>query len=184
MDNVDVEDLLCRLSSAIGFAYQIRADKFSKISVREDALIPAIYHYEKMLSIIVFWQKQRDSGERNEFGSIDIDKMRTVAECKRGMCCTELGDFEKAGDSYERAASSARKIRIAEERTEVLYRALFAKGRLLHDQLKFGAAIAVFEETYNMLVDAYYPDHPLVLTAANHLIEELIITKEYYDAER
>lgn len=34
------------------------------------------------------------------------------------------------------------------------------------------------------MVEAYYPNYPLVLTAANYLIQTLIITVEYKGAER
>jgi hypothetical protein len=73
---------------------------------------------------------------------------------------------------------------IPEHRIENLSRALSAKACLLHDQSKFVESRAVFEENCNMLISKYHPEHPLVLKAMHHLIESLILTEEYYDAER
>jgi tetratricopeptide (TPR) repeat protein len=184
MNNLAVDQTLLGLCSAIGFAYQVKADRYSKMSILWDAYTMAIYHYEKLLSIVVSWQTQLDSGDRKDFKGIGINFMRSMAESKLGSCYIELRNFEKAGDSYERAITFAELIVVAEERTEILHSTLCAKVRLLHDRSKFVESRAVYEKVYNMLANLYYPDHPLVLKATNDLIECLIIAKEYHDAER
>jgi tetratricopeptide (TPR) repeat protein len=185
MDNLAIDQIFLGLCGAIGFDYQIKADRHSKISILKDAYTMAIYHYKKSLSIVVSWQTQLDSGERKDFiKGIDINFMRTMAESKLVSCYIELRNFEKAGDSYERAITFAKVIVVAEERTNFLYSTLCAKARLLHDQSKFVESRTIYEKVYDMLANLYHPDHPLVLKATNHLIGCLIIAKEYYDAER
>jgi hypothetical protein len=54
----------------------------------------------------------------------------------------------------------------------------------LYTQQKYSEAKTVYEEMYNLVAEAYYVDHPMVLTAANYLINVLILTEEFEDAER
>lgn len=84
----------------------------------------------------------------------------------------------------EKAASHAKRVLKGQKRTELLRDALIAKAQNLLNQSKNNEAKVIYEECYNFLVEAYYPDHPMVLEAANSLITLLIATNEYYDAER
>jgi hypothetical protein len=81
------------------------------------------------------------------------------------------------------AIAHAKRV-IGEESTQLLYDALSQKGRILNLQLNLSEAKATYEETYNFMVEKFYPDHPLVLEVANSLIKILIRTEEYFDAER
>jgi hypothetical protein len=58
------------------------------------------------------------------------------------------------------------------------------KGSNLDRQFRKKEARALFEELYDLVAIAYYPDHPLVLRAANMMINVLIDMKEYESAER
>jgi hypothetical protein len=82
-----------------------------------------------------------------------------------------------------------KKAVIGGRRTELLACGMNKKARVLEKFPKkrpelLIEAKALYEEVYNSLVETFYPDHPIVLRSANKLVEVLISTKEYYDAER
>jgi hypothetical protein len=85
---------------------------------------------------------------------------------------------------FSRAISYAKRLIIGEKRTELLFEALIAKGTSLGVLKNYKEAKEAREECYNLVAEFYSPDHPMVLEAGNKLIEHLLSTEEYYDAER
>jgi hypothetical protein len=73
---------------------------------------------------------------------------------------------------------------MGEIRTDRLFHQLLYKGQNAFFQAKYSEARTVYEECYDLVAIAYYPDHPQVLRIATLLIDILIQLKEYYDAER
>lgn len=72
---------------------------------------------------------------------------------------------------------------IGDERLYLLYEALIALGMSLCLQHKFSEGRVQYEEAYNLVVTAHYPSHPMVLKAANYLIDVLMHLEEYDCAE-
>jgi hypothetical protein len=75
-------------------------------------------------------------------------------------------------------------VKFEESRINLVFSALVRKGSNFASQQEYSEAKSVFEEVYNLVAEAYYVDYPLVLKAATFLINVLIQTEEYEDAER
>jgi tetratricopeptide (TPR) repeat protein len=136
------------------------------------------------------WRVQCDLEESRRADSIDKDQIDYVyfhlsnTENQLIHCHISLGDYDKATDYCDMALSHARLVITEDARINLIYQTLIRKGQNLGSQSKNNEAKAVFEELYNFIVEIHYPDHPLVLTAANRMIEILITLEEYEDAER
>lgn len=78
----------------------------------------------------------------------------------------------------------AKELGNSEKKNEVLFEALSDKGMNLYRQARYQEALAIQQESYHLVAEAYTPTHSLVLKAAINLIDTLIQTKDYEDCER
>jgi hypothetical protein len=74
---------------------------------------------------------------------------------------------------------NANEVNCEESRIRNLFSALIRKGGNFSQQREFNEAKTVYEKCYNLVAEAYYVDHPIVLEAANHFIMVLIHIEEY-----
>jgi tetratricopeptide (TPR) repeat protein len=129
-----------------------------------------------------YWFTQLNSKDSIKLSSLYEDKSNT--EQSAGLCYLQLGKCVEADDHFDKSISYAKRVVRDEKATERLYDALMHKASALYNQSKFSEGKDVCQEVYNLMAEAYYPDHPKVLSAANFLINTLIALEEYYDAER
>jgi tetratricopeptide (TPR) repeat protein len=114
----------------------------------------------------------------------EIYIMLSQIEAGLSACYFRLGKYDKSSDCFDKAVVHANKVKCEKRRINLIFVALVGKGNRLVFQQEYNEAKTVYEELYNLVAEAYYVDHPLVLKAANYLIEFLIQIEEYEDAER
>jgi hypothetical protein len=83
-----------------------------------------------------------------------------------------------------KAIVHANEVKCEGDIINLIFSALVTRGEHFVRQKNYNEAKTVFEDLYNLVFEAYYVDHPMVLKAANRLIDVLIQTEEYEDAER
>jgi tetratricopeptide (TPR) repeat protein len=128
--------------------------------------------------------------ESRRTDNFDKDKINLIyyrlslTECHLSHCHNSLGDHDEAANYCDMALSHARRVIIEEDKIRLTYEALMTKGYNFQSQSKYNEAKTAYEEVYNFMVEIHYPDHPLVLEAANRMISVLTVLEEYEDAER
>jgi tetratricopeptide (TPR) repeat protein len=172
--------------------WRLSTNSIDNVDLRKESFKKAIHHYKKGLSILEPWRILH-TVEKNENvqiykldeGMIDYIYHRiSLTETFLNECYSRLGNFDKSNDYLDKAIEHANVVKCEEKRINLVFSALVIKGANFNRQKNYNEAKIVYEELYNLVAEAYYVDHPLVLTAANCLIGVLILIKEYEDAER
>lgn len=184
-------NIICELNLKLGRNF-LNYAFYNEAGARHenDILRKAIYHYENVLSILNQWKLQIDLEVIRHVDCVGEEKKNRVFKllsdtgARLSDCFTRLGDPEKAVNYCDIAILHAGRVMIKEIKIKLLQHAMMLKGRSLKDQNKNVEAKIVYEECYNLVAEIYYVDHPLVLNAANGLIDVLERLEEHYDAER
>jgi tetratricopeptide (TPR) repeat protein len=159
-------------------------------SCEYDILRKAIYHYVKVFSALEQLRLQIDLERSQKIDTFGEEKKNEVFEYLSDTgtrlcdCLAKLADFKNAVNYCDTAIPHAKRVGDKETKAKVLQHAIMLKGDNLRMQKKYIEAKIVYEECYNLVAEAYYVDHPLVLEAANGLVSVLMRLKENYDAER
>jgi hypothetical protein len=85
---------------------------------------------------------------------------------------------------YMKAVHHAKQLNKGEIKMLKVFDALDSLAQYYAALDQMTKAKTALEEKYNYAVEAYHPEHPLVLQAAERLIQVLIMTENYYDVER
>jgi hypothetical protein len=150
----------------------------------------AIYYSEKILYILKFWENQLGLVKSKQIQTFDDSLINKIyynlahVYCSFGASNMILGNKNETMDNTINIISYAKKITVSKEKIKFLNTGLNLKGGVLTILLKYDEARIVFEEAYNLVIEEYWVDHPIVLAAASSLINILIKLKEYYDADR
>jgi hypothetical protein len=126
-------------------------------------------------------------GERIDF--LDEEKIQILlttvswTEQSFSLCHTNLSDFNKAHHHCDQSIYYAKQLKEGEEKRKWVYDTLIWKGDLYYQLCSFNVAKVAMEEAYIYVSEIYNPEHPLVLEAADKLIQALGQTHDYYDAE-
>lgn len=164
----------------LGNIYRPLTNKIDNEAARIESFQKALYYYEKSLSLLEPWRIQIDL-ERScpikslhELDNIDINHIYyklSYSEIYSSEVHNRLNNYDEASKHCEIAFSHASHVTCKEEREVILYEILIRKGNNLTSQTKYNEAISVYEELYNMVIEIHDLDHPLVLTAANLMID-------------
>jgi tetratricopeptide (TPR) repeat protein len=132
-----------------------------------------------------FAEHQFNVKERKRVESLDKEQIEffyvylSQSGSYLGAMLSKSGNYKKACDIFDRSISFAYLVERKETRIDLLNVAFTDKGFNFSFENKFNETKVVFEEMYNVFVEAYYPDHSKVLEAANKLISILIDLKEF-----
>jgi tetratricopeptide (TPR) repeat protein len=149
-----------------------------------------VYYNKKAILILDPWRIPIESEGSERINTLDKEQIQELyrclssAESNLGVTYYNLRDFNKAGSCYDRAVSYAKNMAIGKERTADIYEALTKKARSSSVNFDKSAAKAAYEETYELLADAYDPYHPKALKIVSLMIPILLDLREFKDAER
>jgi tetratricopeptide (TPR) repeat protein len=136
------------------------------------------------------WIDQIGLSERERIDFLDEEKIETLLMLKSrtehslSACHANLKDFDKAHHHCDQSISYAKQMKEGEEKRKWVYETLVSKGGLYYQMCNFNDAKVAMEEAYIYIAEIHNPEHPLVLQAADELIQTLSQTGDYYDAER
>lgn len=177
---------LIPLCTHIGLNCQTMGEHMTNFNLRKEVFSEAIHYFEKALGFLEPWLSQVNLQECERIESINQENVGLIfialSTTTNGLSGSYSlrRDYKKAEDYCEDAIAYA-------ERSgdlTLLYNAFVTKGNNLMMQERNSEAKSVFEESYNLVVTAHDPVHPLVLQAGDLLINSCLLNKEYYDAER
>jgi tetratricopeptide (TPR) repeat protein len=151
------------------------SNNVDNVDIREDNLHKAIYYYKRGLSILEPWRKQRKY-KLDEEKILVIYQKLSETETELCECLSKFGNYGEAIDYCDKAILHANIVIIEEIRIHLVFHAMTQKGKNLRWQKEFSEAKIVYEDVYNLVAEAYYVDHPLVLKPANFLIDILLQT--------
>jgi tetratricopeptide (TPR) repeat protein len=177
--NLEISIILSCLCKDLASAYSDMEDQDKTIRF-----------YDKALSLLDPWGTQLDLEKNERFNILDEEDSERIYESLSGIernfgaIHFNLGNYDMAGEHYEKTISHARRIVSEENNTKYLYEVLMKKDRNFDFSSQFKEAKAVYEEAYNLMTIAHYPNDPIVLETANSLIPVLIQLQDFDDAER
>lgn len=186
---VDIQ-YLQHFSDLIANNLKMISNNVDNVKIREDTLKKAICYYKRGLSILEPWGIQYTLEKSKRNYKLDEEKINAIyqklSETETNLCsCLSIfGNYSEAIEYCDKAILHANIIMVEEIRIHIVFHAMTQKGKVLCLQKKFSEAKIVYEDAYNLVAEAYYVDHPLVLKAGNSLIDILIQTYEYVLAER
>lgn len=174
---------------SLGNAHETLTNNMAMDDILKDTINKSIYYYKKSLSILEKFQEEHGAGKKLRTNANigeeeqEISELLSGIERQLGECQKRMRNFDKAEDYYDRSLSHAKRMMIGPKRIELVQNALMAKGENLYFQSKSSEAKAVYEECYNVVAEAYFPDHPMVLRTANKLADVLSQAGEPENAE-
>jgi tetratricopeptide (TPR) repeat protein len=159
-----------------------------KSKTRHYSIEKAIHHYERVLSVMEPWRIEHKLDESKRIYNLKEEQADIVyyklSETERQLsyCYCVISNYDKASEHCDKAIAHANEVVFEESRIDLLFNALKRRGHNIISQHKYSEARSVYEDLYNLVAEAYYVDHPLVLEAANFLIKVLIQLKEFETA--
>jgi hypothetical protein len=193
-DNWDIDIELYWSFMEISEAYtKNKVDRNLMTSLEKDSIFlnsKTMLYFEKALLLLEPWRVQLALEKNERADTFDEDKVNefymylSIAERNLGSDYFNLHDLNKAGECYDRSLLYAKQMAEGEERTDFIYEALTKKARGLSAKIDYIGAKAAYEETYDLLANAYDSYHPKALKNLRLLIEVLIQLREFEDADR
>lgn len=151
----------------------------------EDSWKFAIFYLQKSLALLNPWMLQINLTETER---IDVltEEMIELSTTERYLSCNymKLNDWENAQHHMQQYILFAKKLKEGKTKIESVCNALNGLSIIYSKIDKLDEAKALREEAYMYASEAYDPEHPLVLEAGGQLIEVLVLTEDFYDAER
>jgi tetratricopeptide (TPR) repeat protein len=185
-------DILCLEFFTYSVANNLRlsTNSIDDVDLRMESFAKAIHHYEKGLSILQLWRILHTIEENKGLYKLDeeiidyIYRRLSLTKTDLSECYSTFDNFDKSNDYFDKAIVHANEVNCEGDRINFVFFALVRKGKNFVQQRKYNEAKIVYEELYNLVAEAYNVDHPMILEAADYLIDVHIVTKEYEDAER
>lgn len=153
----------------------------------QDCWTSAIPYNLKRLALLESWMLQILSMERVDMTLEMLELLfdrRSTLETELSVGYTLLNDWDKVQFYCEQSVSHAKLLKEGETKIKKVINVFNNQSDRYSQMSKIIEAKAVIEETYMYVSEMYDHEHPLVLKASSHLIQVLISTKDFYNAER